>query len=114
MTQQSEDPAKVWQIDSVKEHQVAQDRLIDRLDSKVSDYAKDQVTTLQLEERIRSLNGSYEDKLLARTQRHDADIREINLRYGPIADNYKWITRLMIALVLSQIVAFGFNVLGSR
>ncbi len=114
MTPQAEENAKVWQVESVKERQVAQERVIERLDARISDYSKNQVTAQQLEERMRSVTNSVEEKISAQRQHHDADIREVNLRYGPLADNYKWITRGVLMLIVAQLIALGFNFLGSR
>lgn len=114
MTQQPEEIAKNWQVEAVKERQVAQERIIERLDTRISDYAKDQVTTPQLEERMRSLANSYEEKMAAYKQHHEADIREVHLKYGPLADNYKWITRGLLMLILAQVVALFFNFTGTR
>jgi hypothetical protein len=114
MSDKAEEGAKVWQVDSVKERQVAQERVIERLDARISDYAKNQVTTPQLEERLRSVTSSFEDKLSAKGQKHDADIREINLKYGPLADNYKWITRGVLMLIIAQLIALAFNFFGGN
>lgn len=114
MTDKSEGGAKVWQVEAVKERQVAQDRMLERMDTRIGDYAKNQVTVPQLEERLRSMASSFEDKLSAKTQKHDADIREVNLKYGPLADNYKWITRGVLMLIVAQLIALAFNFMGGR
>lgn len=114
MSANEESEAKVWQVEALKSRADTQDKLLDRIETRVSEVAKDQVTNQQLEERLRSISNSYEDKLGAKSLKHDADIREINLKYGPLADNYKWVTRLIVGLVIAQLIALGFNLLGGR
>lgn len=112
MANDPEEAVKNWQLESVKERQTAQERNIERLDIRLTEATKIQVTTVQLEERMRSITATIEDKLNAKSQRHDADIREVHLKYGPLADNYKWITRGIVGLVLAQLVALIFNLSG--
>jgi hypothetical protein len=114
MNNDSENTAKVWQVQAIEKRQDSQDKVLERLDLRISDYTKNQVTYTQFEERLKSIQSSYEDKLKAKQQSHDADIREVNLKYGPLAENYKWITRGVIMLILAQVVALVFNLLGTR
>lgn len=114
MTRESEDTAKVWQVQAIEKRQDTQDKVLERIDLRISDYTKNQVTYTQFEERLKSVQSSFEEKLRARQQSHDADIREINLKYGPLAENYKWITRGVVMLILAQVIALIFNLLGTR
>lgn len=114
MREDPEESAKVWQVQSIEKRQDNQDKTLERLDVRISDFAKNQVTSPQLEERLKSIQNSHEDKMKAMQQSHDADIREVNLRYGPLAENYKWITRGIVMLVFAQVIALVFNLLGSR
>ncbi len=109
-----EETAKIWQVQSVEKHQDAQDKIIERLDLRISDYAQKQIPSAQLEDRLKSIVSSLEDKVTAAKQQHDADIREVNLKYGPLADNYKWITRGVIMLIFAQIIALAFNLWGTH
>lgn len=111
---ESENMAKVWQVQAVEKRQDNQDKVLERLDLRISDYTKNQVTYTQFEERLKSVQSAFEDKLKAKQQSHDADIREVHLKYAPLADNYRWITRGVIMLILGQIVFLIFNLLSTR
>lgn len=108
MTTNSEEPAKNWQVQALRERIDASDKRIDRLDTRVDN----QVTTPQLEDRILTVTRSLEDKVGNLDSKVDSNMRETNLKYGPLLDNSKWLVRGIVTLILAQVVLFAFNALG--
>lgn len=114
MSSSPEEPAKNYQISALKDAMATADSQLKDTGRRVDDIIKNQVTTPQLEDRIKALTSSYEDKIKSLKQQFDSDIREVHLKYGPLADNYKWLTRGIITLVFAQLIALAFNLLGSK
>ncbi len=75
-----EEPAKQWQINEMQ-------RSLGRIETALVDQAKTYITKEQFES---------EKKL-------------IHAEYGPMVKNIKWVTRVMVGLVVALVVQFASN-----
>lgn len=106
MGDKQELPAKVWQVDAVEKRLAQQERFNERIESKLDNVLQNLITSKQFEDRITSLTKTFEDKLITID-------KEINLKYGPLSDSFKWVSRLIIATslaVIGQLIVIVVNI----
>ncbi len=84
---ESEQPAKVYQLDAV---QTQVDALGRQLNEKM-DKILEQTSTLVTEERLKD------------------EVAKIHLKYGPMKSNITWFTRTLVITIIGQIVVAYFT-----
>lgn len=99
--------AKNWQVEALKERVDQQDKMNTRIEGKLDQILINQTTPVQLEERLTSIGKTYDERLATQ-------VEKIQLKYDPLVDTIKWITRLLIGLLLAQGILLVFNLITSQ
>lgn len=108
-----EEVAKNWQIDALEKRLLGQERFNEQIDSKLNTILMNQATPKQLEEMRTSMQRTFDDRIKAVEQTHNADIRELNLKYGPTTRTLNKMQATIVTAIIAQLVYVLFNVLGS-
>lgn len=106
----AESPAKKWQVTSLEKRIEMQESFNTKIYDKLDVILVNQITAKQFEERMAAVTKMYDEKL-------EGAIEKVHLRYGPLADNVKWLVRATIGGVIGIIVQTAFiliNVYGGK
>lgn len=113
MADKMEEPAKNWQISVLEKRLDQNDKYFGRFEDKIDKILEKQITGAQFEDRITSLSNTLNDRITAQEDFTKSQIKEVHLKYGPVADNLKWATRGILLLGAAQLLAFVINLLGT-
>ncbi len=98
-----EEPAKNWQIAELDRRLGAQEKFMERVESKIDVLIDKQVTNGQLDQRLDSLQKAF-----------DTEIEKIHLRYGPIAKNLTKFIWGVVMIGIAQVVSMIFNLVNKQ
>lgn len=97
MPKNPESPVKNWQLEAVQKQQDIQDKLVQRMDSKLEEIlgvVRTLPTTQQLESRIATVKVELQEYTRG-------EIEKQNLKYEPIVSNSRWLLRLLVGSTIT-------------
>lgn len=112
--EEMEQPVRVWELRMVEDRINQQEKLNRNIDAKLTTILEKQITAEQFEQRVASITTTFAERMKAQSDGLEAKIREVDMRYAPLADTVKWGGRGLAMLLLAQLVAFLFNILGRK
>lgn len=102
MADSQEQPAKNWQISALEKRLDQAEKHNQRIEDKLDKILGTMISNQQYEMRLSMVEKNFEEKL-------KSEIREVNLKYGPLARTITWLTRALIVAglgVITQLIIF--------